>query len=168
MKNRLSPLTKLKLTCLVMLGALLPMAFTTPILAASPPDTLLNGAQNSACQGVGFGANGCGNATDNSSKLSAILTDVLNILSIIVGIAAVIVIFVQGLRFIVSGGEPGAVTSARNGVLYAVVGIVLAAVAQLIVHFVLAKAAPPPPKTGLIVSPNTFMLYSRWYIDLIR
>lgn len=70
---------------------------------------------------------------------SGILTRVIHILSILVGIAAVVVIMISGLRMTVSQGDPNTVATARRSLLYAVFGIVIAALAQAIVIFVLRK-----------------------------
>ena len=50
-------------------------------------------------------------------------------------------LIVAGLRFVVSGGESSNVASAKNSVIYVIVGIVLVALAQIIVHFVLTRPA---------------------------
>lgn len=67
----------------------------------------------------------------------------LNLLSIIVGIAAVIMIIVAGLRYVTSGGKEEGVKNAKNTILYAVIGLVVVALAQIIVHFVLTEATAP-------------------------
>jgi hypothetical protein len=76
---------------------------------------------------------------DAGSKLNNILTLVVNIFSLIVGVVAVVMIIVGGLRYITSGGESSNVSTAKNTIIYAVVGLVVVALAQFIVHFVLAK-----------------------------
>jgi hypothetical protein len=63
----------------------------------------------------------------------------INILSIITGIAAVIGIVISGLRFVLSNGDSNAIASARSGVVYALIGIVVTVSAQVIVIFVLDK-----------------------------
>ena len=78
--------------------------------------------------------------SDGSSKsLNKILTAVLNILSLVVGIVAVVMVIIGGLRFILSGGDSNTTNAARNTILYAIVGIVIVALSQVIVHFVLTK-----------------------------
>ncbi len=52
-------------------------------------------------------------------------------------------IIINGLRFITSGGDSNAVSSAKKGILYAIVGLVIVALAQFIVRFVLNIAEPP-------------------------
>lgn len=70
---------------------------------------------------------------------SGILTVAVNILSILVGVFAVIFIIIQGIRMVASGGDSQTVASARNGVIYALVGLAVAVLAQALVAFVLNK-----------------------------
>ena len=58
----------------------------------------------------------------------------------VVGIAAVVMIIIGGLRYVTSNGDSGQVGNAKNTILYAVVGLVVVALAQVIVRFVVAKA----------------------------
>jgi len=76
---------------------------------------------------------------DESSDINDIITLVINVFSVVVGIIAVIMIIVGGIRFVLSGGDSAATTSARNTVLYAIVGLVIVAVAQIIVRYVLGR-----------------------------
>lgn len=69
-----------------------------------------------------------------------LLKRVINLLSIIVGIAAVIVIIIAGLRFVTSGGSTEDTASAKSAIIYALVGLIVVALAQFIVHFVLKQA----------------------------
>ena len=48
-------------------------------------------------------------------------------------------LIIGGIRYTVSGGDSGAVTSAKNTILYAVVGIIVAVLAYAIVNFVLTS-----------------------------
>lgn len=77
-----------------------------------------------------------GNAT---SKINDIVHTVINLLSAIVGIVAVIMIIVGGLRYITSGGNDTSVTGAKNTILYAIIGLVIVALAQTLVRFTLGK-----------------------------
>jgi uncharacterized membrane protein YuzA (DUF378 family) len=65
----------------------------------------------------------------------------LNLLSAIVGVAAVIMIIWSGFKYITSGGKEEGVKSAKNTIIYAIVGLFIVAIAQLIVHFVLTEAS---------------------------
>lgn len=79
--------------------------------------------------------------TDAEEKVNSLLTTVINLFSLIVGIVAVIMIIVGGFKYITSGGDSGNVTGAKNTILFAVVGLIIVALAQFIVRFVLAKVA---------------------------
>ena len=56
-----------------------------------------------------------------------------------VGIIGVIMIIVGGFRYITSGGNDQNVASAKNTILYAIIGLVIVALAQLIVKYVLNR-----------------------------
>ena len=61
------------------------------------------------------------------------------ILSIVFGLAgaiALLVIVVSGFRYILSAGEPERINKAKNGVIYALIGLILVITAQAIVAFV--------------------------------
>ena len=78
---------------------------------------------------------GIGGAGDGVS-VQDVLTAALKILSWIAGIISVVMIIIAGFRYITSQGGDGTAT-ARNTILYAVVGIIIVAFAQIILRFVL-------------------------------
>lgn len=87
----------------------------------------------------------CANAGSNTTKatstpgdLRAMITKVVNILLFILGAIAVIVIIIGGIRYAVSGGDTGAITAAKNTILYAVIGLIVAILAYAIVNFVIS------------------------------
>ena len=91
----------------------------------------VNGANTVVCQDV-----------KNSSGKNPIIDTlkvVLNILALIIGIAAVVTIIIGGIKFILSNGDPSGVKSARETIIYALVGAVVAVFARAIVAFVLNK-----------------------------
>jgi Type IV secretion system pilin len=55
-------------------------------------------------------------------------------------VAAVIAIIISGLRYVTSAGDSNSINGAKNTILYAVIGLVIVAMAQIIVKFVLGKA----------------------------
>ncbi len=69
--------------------------------------------------------------------VNSIIATVINIFSFVVGVIAVIMIIVGGLKYITSTGDSSKTESAKNTILYAVIGLVIVAVAQVIVIFVL-------------------------------
>jgi len=46
-----------------------------------------------------------------------------------------------GFRYVTSGGKQESVTSAKNTIIYAIIGLVIVALAQIIVQFVLNKTS---------------------------
>ncbi len=122
---------KLLLTLTLLTVLILP--FTTSVYAQSS-----DGAK-AACDAIGVASGGSSCGTTSTSSLDHTISTVVNILSIVVGLVAVIMIIVAGLKFITSQGDSNNVASARNTILYAIVGLVVVALAQVIVKFVLHK-----------------------------
>jgi cytochrome bd-type quinol oxidase subunit 2 len=61
------------------------------------------------------------------------------VLAVIAGVAAVIMIIVSGLRYILSEGDPAKASQARNGLIYALVGLIVIIAAQSIITFVIDR-----------------------------
>jgi hypothetical protein len=124
------------------------MAHAAPTSPPPPPvtppaSTTING---SLCDGV---ASATGDATaagtgctsgGSNTDLTNIVSRVINIFSLIVGAVSVIMIIFGGFKYITSGGNDSNVSGAKNTILYAVIGLVIVALAQIIVRFVLTKA----------------------------
>ena len=117
-------------------------AFLAPI--ATP--AFVNAAadiNSGLCAGENLSASSSADCTTDSSaansKVDSIIETAINLFSLVVGIVAVIMIIVGGLKYITSGGDSGNVTGAKNTILYAVIGLVVVALAQFIVKFVLGK-----------------------------
>jgi len=72
---------------------------------------------------------------------NGIFRTVTNILLYLIGAISVIMLIIGGLRYVVSGGDQSAVTSAKNTILYAIVGIVVAFLAYAAVNFVSSNLA---------------------------
>lgn len=68
-----------------------------------------------------------------------VVTMVVNALLFVVGFLSVIMLIFGGLRYIVSGGNASAVTAAKNTILYAIVGLIIAIFAYAIVNFVIGS-----------------------------
>lgn len=100
------------------------------------------------CKGADFAAapdssKACGTPTDGQSAetgLADIARTITKYFSIIVGAISIIMIIYGGFRYIVSGGDSGKVSSAKNTLIYALVGLIIVALAQLIVRFVVSQA----------------------------
>lgn len=73
----------------------------------------------------------------DSRSAGDIAKDVVNIMFFIVGIMAVIMIIWGGIRYVLSAGNSAALTSAKNTIMYAVIGLIVAILAYTIVNFVI-------------------------------
>lgn len=69
------------------------------------------------------------------------LQTILNIVFVFSGSIAVLIIVISGFRFVISAGDPQAVTKARNAIIYAVIGLIVIISATVIVNFVVLKVA---------------------------
>jgi len=112
-------------------------AIVTAQPAGDPADATASTSVDEACAAIEALGGTC-DETAQSSVTSVVKT-VLNVMSFIVGIIAVIMLVVAGIRFMTSGGDPQATSGARNTILYAVIGIVIVIMAQVIIAFVLNK-----------------------------
>ena len=77
----------------------------------------------------------------SSMDVPGVIAAVVNFLSVVVGALSVIMIIVAGFKYVTSGGDSGKVTSAKNTIVYAVIGLIIVILAQAIVKFVLEKLA---------------------------
>jgi hypothetical protein len=105
---------------------------------AVPAVALAATSKDTVCTALGSNAN-CTSNAHGSTSVNNIIKATVNILSWVVGLVAVIMIIVGGFRYVTAGGDSSNVAAARSTIVYAIVGLVVAASAQAIVHFVLAK-----------------------------
>ena len=73
---------------------------------------------------------------------TGIFTTISNVMLFVVGAISVIMVVIGGLRYVISGGNSGNITAAKNTILYAVVGLVIAIMAYAIVNFVIGSFIP--------------------------
>lgn len=126
---------------LVILAIILQTTVLTGLLAA-PTLAYAQTAKDAACEGVKLTGGSCDSGDPNDpnsagNKVNSTVGTVINIFSWIVGVAAVIMIIIGGFRYITSGGDSGKIGGAKDTILYAIIGLVVVAMAQIIVRFVL-------------------------------
>lgn len=91
-------------------------------------------AKDQVLNGVGQTGTDCSKAESNVANT---VSAAVQILSIVIGIAAVVEVISGGFKYITSGGDPQKVANAKNTLIYALVGLVIVALAQFMVHFVI-------------------------------
>ena len=129
------------MTLSISVGLLAPIG--VPAVASALTD-VNNNINSGLCKGVTDAAGGSdSNCFDQDvngqTSLESIARKIINLFSIIVGIVAVIMIIYGGFRYITSGGDSGRVGNAKNTLIYAIIGLIIVALAQFIVHFVLTS-----------------------------
>ena len=75
-----------------------------------------------------------------SSKTSgdgSLIRKIIDILLYAIGVISVIMLIFGGLRYVVSGGQKESVTAAKNTILYAIVGLLIAIFAYAFINFIL-------------------------------
>jgi hypothetical protein len=80
--------------------------------------------------------------------IDGIFNSITNVLLFAVGALSVLMLIVGGIRYVVSGGNQTAVTGAKNTILYAIVGLVVALIAYAVINFVLSTLLPGPGTGG--------------------
>ena len=81
----------------------------------------------------------CGSTVDADNTVNNTIKLVIRILQVVVGIISVVMIIFGGLKYITSGGDAASVTSAKNTIIYACIGLIVVALAEVIVQFVLNR-----------------------------
>ena len=88
---------------------------------------------------TGVGAAKGADVPESISGDDGLVTKIINILLWAIGIVSVIMLIIGGFRYATSNGDSNQVTAAKNTIMYAVIGLVIATFAYAIVNFVLAK-----------------------------
>ncbi len=106
---------------------------TTPIPTPTcpAPSVLDNSVKPPICR-TPISANGL----PHSNADSAALKTIRGIVNDVIGALALLMITVSGLRYITSAGDPQKASKAKNGIVFALVGVLIAIIANAIVAFV--------------------------------
>jgi heme/copper-type cytochrome/quinol oxidase subunit 2 len=122
---------RMVITGLSIMMLILGLAVFMPELAQAAP-------KDEICQGVGAVSTGGCDASQGTT-IDSIVKLIVNIFSTIIAIVAVVMLMVGGFKITSSGGDSSKVASGKSTILYAVVGLIIVAMAQTIVWFVLQR-----------------------------
>ncbi|MEM6997296.1 MAG: pilin [Patescibacteria group bacterium] len=143
-------LSKLKILVISLFAAALPLGLpvvgSSTVLAQETPapggSSETTNIENRLCQGADLkfdsDASNC-DTTAATDDINNIVTTIIDIFSWIIGVVAVIMIIYAGFKYITSGGDQAGVKAAKDTILYAIIGLVVVALAQTIVRFVLGR-----------------------------
>lgn len=128
----------------VILAFILSITVAVVPVAGASALTLQDGAEAAQCDGC----------PSNLFGDSGVFKQVTNTILYIVGIIAVIMLIIGGIRYVVSGGDSKKVTDAKNTVLYAIIGLIICFLAFAIVNFVISAlpSEQTTEETGLILN----------------
>jgi hypothetical protein len=114
------------------------------MLAWAPPALAQTDLFNDACRGAAANSAVCRDRQKSQNDRNnsfygrnGVLVKVANLLAIITGIAAVIMIIVGGIRYVLSSGDPSNINAAKNMIIFAIVGLVIVAAARSIIVLVI-------------------------------
>jgi hypothetical protein len=91
------------------------------------------------CSSTDPGSQVCAATSDKLFGPGGIWNRILETFTFIIGAVSVLMIIVGGIRYVTSNGDDSQVKSAKNTILYSVVGVVVAMLAYAIVHFVITQ-----------------------------
>lgn len=74
-----------------------------------------------------------------SANLNDVFKTVVNVLLYVIGAISVVMLIYGGIRYTISGGDSSRVTAAKNTIMYALIGLVIAFLAYAIINWVLSS-----------------------------
>ena len=121
-------------------------AFVFALVAVFSPvaPSVHAGDCGSASEGITAGVS-CAEGNDVPQELfggpDSIFTTIVNVLLFLIGAISVVMLIYGGIRYTTSGGNSANVTAAKNTILYAIIGLIIAFLAFAIVNWVLVAIA---------------------------
>ncbi|HXH04806.1 MAG TPA: hypothetical protein VNI82_00045 [Candidatus Nitrosotenuis sp.] len=109
------------------------LALLSPVAVSAAPSDVLN----ESCKNSGNSAL-CQGQKQQLFGPAGVFTKIINTIIFVIGAVAVIMVVIGGFRYVVSNGDSSSVTSAKNTILYAIVGLIVAMLAYAIVNFVIS------------------------------
>lgn len=125
-------LSSIIISAIMLLTAASFLSFATPVQAV----------EVIRCDGIQTGQNVPIICEGNDEKLfgrNSIWTNIINTLIFVIGAIAVLMIIIGAMRYTLSGGDQSQIGSAKNTILYSIIGLVIALMAGGIVNFILVN-----------------------------
>lgn len=116
--------------------AKLPAGSSPPSSSPSGSPSASSAVGDAVCEGI----DGCNTGpTAKNAGLSDTANFILNLLVVVGGVISVIMIVIGGIKYATSGGDSNAAASAKNTIIYALVGLVVIALAKPLVGLILKQ-----------------------------
>jgi len=107
-------------------------ALLVPVVPASAESSVQNGINSAKGDGV----------PDQLFGDGSIFTTIVNVMLFIIGAICVIMLIFGGIRYTTSAGNSANVTAAKNTIMYAIIGLIIAFLAFAVVNWVLVAITP--------------------------
>lgn len=135
-------INKIKTLILLAAGSFLLMFGVFASHAAASGFSSINAIQNGACGASGVNSTDCSSSSSKAnSSINGVIKRVINIFSVVGGIVVVIMIAIGGFRYATSGGNEQAIATAKKTLMYALIGLVIIVLAQVVAKFALHEVS---------------------------
>lgn len=124
--------------CLVsMLSLTMIVATSIGIVGQSTAYASVSSNAQTACNALNEASgNSCDTAGDG---IAVLLRKIIRLLQIIVGVLSLIMVIIAAMKYTLSQGDNNAINSAKNTIIYSIVGLIIVVFAETIVQFVLNR-----------------------------
>lgn len=149
MKQFLYKISQLSKGLILFLGLIFGFVFTMSptALAESATITCADGEVVTMTMFNGMVCAKPNGAPNNIFGVNGVFVNITNTAMFLLGALSVIMLIYGGIRYTLSGGNAEAVKNAKNTILYAVIGVVVAIMAFAAVNFVIGQLAQPTVTT---------------------
>ena len=103
------------------------LGMVSPVQALDPLGAGCQAAKNSEF---------CKQTNNSQQKVPNLIQNIISTLLFVLGIISVIMIIVGGIQYALGGGDSNQLTRAKNTIMYAVIGLVVALLSYGIVYFI--------------------------------
>jgi Type IV secretion system pilin len=113
------------------------MPALVPVTAYAQSGSPISEGLKKGCESV---AGTCTSDGDGEAGIKKIITGIIKLLTLVIGALAVFMVIFGGFKYLMSGGDSGKVTEAKNTILYALLGLAVVIFARALVSFALNQA----------------------------
>lgn len=146
MKNRVRGLM---VSLAILLGLLAPVAIPGAMYAVD------DASSQAACDAIIAAGGRCSpGGTNSKGILGGLVGNIVSILIWSVGVIAIIVLLLGAYRYTTSAGDANKLKGAKDTIIYALIGIAVAVLAQVIVNITVNATNPPPEETPTPLLPG--------------
>lgn len=131
---------KIMTSALVVLG----LVSVTALAGATPTYAFDQGLGDGAKAAQGKdqqGDAGCLFGTESGCSGQGIFKTVTNVMLFLIGAVSVIMLIIGGFKYTTSNGDQAQVTSAKNTIMYSIIGVIVAILAFAVINFVIGSFA---------------------------